>query len=122
MIFWNGKIKYMTTITIPQKEYQKLVEKSLRYEYIRQMTEENLFSPPPIKNSKKIIEEFKKTGLYNQAFLKSLESGLKQSSYFKPWKFFRFTRNSKIILQKEISQRILPNKRNYLNKIRFILV
>lgn len=73
----------MATITIPQKEYQKLVEKSLKYEYIRQAMEENIFSPPPVKNVKKIIEEFKKTKLYKPAFLKSLEKGLKKSSYFK---------------------------------------
>ncbi|MDP3785337.1 MAG: hypothetical protein Q8R12_04760 [bacterium] len=71
----------MTTITIPQKEYQKLTEKALRYEYIRQMMEENLFSPPPTRNVKKIIDEFKKTGLYNQKFLESLKNGLRRSSY-----------------------------------------
>jgi hypothetical protein len=74
----------MTTITIPQKEYQKLVEKSLRYEYIRQAMEENIFSPPPVRSAGKIVKEFKKTKLYNPAFLKSLEKGLKESSYFKP--------------------------------------
>lgn len=79
----NLKLEYMTTITIPQKEYRKLVEKSLRYEYLRQIMEENIFAPPPVKNIRKVIEEFGKTGLYNSAFLKSLEKGLKQSSYFK---------------------------------------
>ena len=73
----------MGTITIPQKEYQKLVEKSLRYEYLRQIMEENVFAPPPVKNVRKVIEEFRKTRLYNSAFLKSLGKGLKQSSYFK---------------------------------------
>ena len=73
----------MTTITIPQKEYQKLVEKSLRYEYLRQIMEGNVFAPPPVKSVRKVIEEFRKTGLYNKAFLKSLEKGLRQSSYFK---------------------------------------
>ena len=73
----------MTTISIPQKEDQKVVEKSLRYEYIRQIMGGNLFSPPPTRNAKKVIDEFKKTGLYNQKFLESLKRGLSQSSYFK---------------------------------------
>lgn len=71
----------MANITLPQKEYQKLIEKALRYEYIRQMMEGSLFSPPPTRNVKKIIEEFRKTGLYNQKFLGSLKNGLKRSSY-----------------------------------------
>lgn len=72
----------MVTVTIPQKEYQKLVERALRYEYIRQITEEDVFSPPPTRNAEKIVEEFKETGLYNQKFLNSLKKGLKRSSYF----------------------------------------
>ena len=72
----------MTTITIPKNEYQKLVEKSLRYEYIRQMMEGNLFAPPPVKNTRKIIGELRKTKLYSRGFLKDLEKGLRRSSYF----------------------------------------
>ena len=72
----------MTTITIPKNEYQKLVEKSLRYEYIRQMMEKNLFAPPPVKNARKVIGELRKTKLYSRGFLKDLEKGLRRSSYF----------------------------------------
>ena len=73
----------MAKITIPKQDYQKLVEKALRYEYIRQAMKEDLFISPPTRNVKKIIEEFKKTGRYNQKFLESLERGLRQSSHFR---------------------------------------
>lgn len=72
----------MTTITIPKQEYQQLIEGALRYEYIRQIMEDDIFASPPVKNIKKIIKEFKKAGKYNQKFLTSLEKGLKRSSYF----------------------------------------
>lgn len=73
----------MTTVALPKKEYQRLMDKALRYEYLRQILEEDIFGPPPTKNIKGIITEFKKTRLYNQKFLKSLERGLRRSSYFK---------------------------------------
>jgi hypothetical protein len=75
----------MVTITIPKKEYQKLVEKALRYEYLKQLLEEkkDMFAPPPTRNIKEIIKSFKETGKYSPDFIKSLERGLKRSSYFK---------------------------------------
>ena len=72
----------MVTITIPKKEYQRLLDKALRYEYLREILEEDVFASPP-RNSKVIIKEFRKTKQYGQKFLKSLERGLKRSSYFK---------------------------------------
>ncbi len=73
----------MSAITIPKKEYQRLVDKAFRYEYLRQIMEEDIFASPLIRDVEKIIKEFKKTNLYNEKFLKSLEYGLKNSSYFK---------------------------------------
>jgi hypothetical protein len=73
----------MQTVTISKKEYQELIEKKLRYEYLHHIIEENIFSPPPTKDVKKIIKAFQKTGLYNPKFIDSLEKGLKRSSYFK---------------------------------------
>lgn len=73
----------MQTVTISKKEYEELIEKKLRYEYLHQIIEEDIFSPPPTKDAKEIIEAFQKTGLYNQKFIVSLEKGLKRSSYFK---------------------------------------
>lgn len=73
------------TITIPKKEYQKILEKALRYDYLRQILKEkeDIFAPPPTRDIKKIIKTFKETKLYSPEFLKSLEKGLKRSSYFK---------------------------------------
>jgi len=71
----------METITISKKEYKQLTEKAMRYDFLRIAMEKDLFASPP-KNSSKIINEFKKTGLYNQEFIESLENGLKRSKYF----------------------------------------
>jgi hypothetical protein len=73
----------MVTVTIPKKEYQDLSEKALRYEYLRQILEEDIFAPPPTKDPNEVIKEFKKSGLYNRKFLGSLEKGLRRSSYFR---------------------------------------
>ncbi|OIO45703.1 hypothetical protein COX24_03175 [bacterium (Candidatus Gribaldobacteria) CG23_combo_of_CG06-09_8_20_14_all_37_87_8] len=74
----------MDVITIPQKTYQKLIEKALKYEYLAGIIkdEQSIFNAPPTKEIKDIIKSFKATKLYNQAFLSSLEKGLKRSSYF----------------------------------------
>lgn len=73
----------MQTVTISKKEYEELIEKKLRYEYLHRIIEEDIFSPPPTKDIKEIINAFKKSGLYNQKFIDSLEKGLKRSAYFK---------------------------------------
>jgi len=73
----------MSNVTIPKREYQKLLNNSFRFEYLRQILEEDIFSSPPTRNRKTIIGEFKKTKKYNEKFIESLEKGLKRSSYFK---------------------------------------
>jgi len=73
----------MTTITVPKKEYQQLLDRALRYEYLRQLMEGDIFSPPPSQDSREVIKSFKNTELYNQEFLKSLKKGLTRSSLFK---------------------------------------
>jgi hypothetical protein len=73
----------MTTIVLPKKEYETLLDKALRYDFLRQTMASNVFQAPPTRNKKEIISAFKQTGLYNQAFLKSLKKGLSRSSYFK---------------------------------------
>jgi len=72
----------MSNITIPKKEYQQLVEIKFRYENLRNFFVQDIFASPSIKKASDIIKEFKKTKLYNQAFINSLEKGLKRSSYF----------------------------------------
>jgi len=71
----------MVTVTISKKEYQKLLKKAFLYEYLRQVLEEDIFSPPPAKDVKQVIRSFKATNKYNKKFLSSLERGLKRSSY-----------------------------------------
>ena len=73
----------MQTVTISKKEYEELIEKKLRYEYLHQIIENDIFSPPPTKDIKEIINAFKKTGLYKEKFIASLEKGMKRASYFK---------------------------------------
>ncbi|MBZ1348579.1 MAG: hypothetical protein KYQ20_02375 [Candidatus Nealsonbacteria bacterium] len=73
----------MTTITIPKKEYQRLLDRALRYEYLRQILEGDIFASPPTRNIKSIIKEFRATKQYNPKFLESLARGLEHSSYFK---------------------------------------
>lgn len=73
----------MATITVSKKEYQKVLDKALRYEYLRQLMEGDIFSPPPTKNIGEIIGAFKGVKRYNQQFVKTLEKGLSRSSYFK---------------------------------------
>jgi hypothetical protein len=72
----------MNTITIPKKEYEALIEKTMRYEQLRKGIEEDIFSPPPTRNSITITQAFKATKRYSAEFLKSIEKGLKDSSYF----------------------------------------
>ena len=73
----------MANITVSKREYERLVEKALRYDYLRQAIQENIFRSPPTRESRIVLGDFQKTGKYNQKFLNSLERGLKRSSYFK---------------------------------------
>ncbi|MEK7481914.1 MAG: hypothetical protein AAB607_01025 [Patescibacteria group bacterium] len=73
----------MTTITISKKEYQKVLDKALRYEYLSQLLEGDIFSPPPTKNISEIISAFRATKKYNRQFIEGVKNGLRRSSYFK---------------------------------------
>ena len=70
----------MANITLPKKEYHQLVKKALRYDYLRQILEEDIFACPPTQDIKKVIESFARTELYSKQFLGALEKGLKRSS------------------------------------------
>ncbi len=39
----------MENIIISKKQYQELLDKALRYEYLRHIMEEYIFAPPPTK-------------------------------------------------------------------------
>ena len=73
----------MQTITIPKKEYEALVDRGLRYEYLQKAIKEDVFLSPPEKNSKIVLKHMSAKGKYSKKFIKSLEVGLKRSSYFK---------------------------------------
>lgn len=72
----------MVSVTISKEEYEELVNKAQRYDYLRQIMVEDIFSPPPTRSVKEVIKEFKATRKYNREFLDSLARGLKRSSYF----------------------------------------
>lgn len=72
----------MSTVTIPKIKYQDIKKKADAYELILSILEKDFFAMPPMKDSKKIIGEFKKTGLYKKEFIESLKKGLSRSSYF----------------------------------------
>lgn len=72
----------MPTVTIPKKEYQELVEKKLRYEHLRAVVEEEIFSPPPTRSRREILKALKAVKKYPQEFLSSVAHGLKRSSHF----------------------------------------
>lgn len=74
----------MQTVTIAKNEYRELLDKKLRYEYLRQiMLAQDIFKVPPTRKVKDITRDFKATGKYSQKFIASLEKGLKRSSYFR---------------------------------------
>lgn len=73
----------MSTITIPKKEYQDLLEKKMRYERLRQVLEEDIFTPPPTKSKKAVLSAFRAEKRYNNKFIQSLKKGLDRSSYFR---------------------------------------
>lgn len=72
----------MSTITIPKIKYQDIKKKADAYELIMGILEKDFFAAPPTTDRKKIISEFKKTGLYKNEFIESLKKGLSRSSYF----------------------------------------
>lgn len=73
----------MSTITISKREFQKLIERALRYEYLAKIIKEekDIFAPPPTQDIKEIIKSFRATKLYSPSFLRSLEKGLRRSSH-----------------------------------------
>jgi DNA polymerase III delta prime subunit len=73
----------MVTVTIPKRKYEELLEKAMRYEYVRHVLKDDIFSSPPTRDKRKILDEFEKSGKYNKKFLESLEKGMSRSSYFK---------------------------------------
>jgi len=70
------------TVSVPKNEYQRLRQIARRFELLRRLVEFDTFAAPPVRNASQVIREFRKTGRYAEPFLKSLERGLRESSYF----------------------------------------
>jgi hypothetical protein len=70
------------TITIPKKDYQELVSKALRYEYFKNVLQEDLLAPPPSRSAQAIVKDMQVAKHYSPAFVSSLEKGLRRSDYF----------------------------------------
>lgn len=73
----------MSTITISKTRYEALKRRAAAYDRILTVAREDMFSPPPTRDRKEVMREFRATKKYSEAFLKSLEKGLSRSSYFK---------------------------------------
>lgn len=71
----------MAEITISKTEYERLKKQSAAYRRFAAKFFE-LIIKDPIEET---VEDFRKTNLYTENFLKDLESGLRQSSYAKKY-------------------------------------
>lgn len=69
-------------IRIPRKEYEQLSSVAERYASLERFFAVGEFMEPPMKDAGKTIKEMRATGLYKEAFLKSLERGLRESHTF----------------------------------------
>ena len=74
----------MDTITIPKKQYQSLMERALRYDYLAGIIskKENIFASPPTRVAERGMDGLGETQLYSTSFWAGLEKGLKRSDYF----------------------------------------
>ncbi|PIR72575.1 MAG: hypothetical protein COU42_00885 [Candidatus Nealsonbacteria bacterium CG10_big_fil_rev_8_21_14_0_10_36_24] len=70
-------------VTISKREYRRLLDRAFRFEHLKQLLQEDIFSLPPTRDTKEIIKEFQETGKYTKKFIDSLARGLRRSSYFK---------------------------------------
>ena len=73
----------MSTVTISKTQYEALRRRATAYERILVVAREDIFSPPPTRDIKEVMREFRGAKRYSAAFLKSLEKGFHRSSYFK---------------------------------------
>lgn len=70
------------TVRVQKTEYQRLKNIAKRYELLRKAFTGTFFEEPSTSSRKSVMKSFKETGRYNEAFLKSLEAGLRDSSFF----------------------------------------
>ena len=69
----------MTQITLPRTKYEQLKKQAQAYRKFAAKFFEMAIRDP----IEEVVEDFRKTNLYTEEFLKDLESGLRKSSYLK---------------------------------------
>ncbi len=70
------------TVRVDKSEYAHLKEIAKRYDLLRRAFSANYFEEPPVTSRKTILKAMKDTKRYDDAFLKSLDAGLRESSFF----------------------------------------
>lgn len=69
----------MKTVIIPENKYKKLLAESRAYKKIARQFFKNALKDTVGET----VDDFRKSELYSEQFLKDLESGLRKSSYQK---------------------------------------
>ena len=69
----------MNKIAVPKTEYRQMRRQADAYKRIVQ----NLHTFVLRDSVNEVVEDFKKTGLYTEGFLRDFEGGLRKSSYTK---------------------------------------
>ena len=69
----------MPNVTISKTEYRKLKQQAKAYQKLTKRFFEFIIQAP----TEEVVEDFRKTDLYTDGFLKDLEDGLRKSLYFK---------------------------------------
>ena len=71
----------MAQVTLPKTEYEQLKKQARAYRKFASELFEMIIQDP----IEEVVEDFRKTNLYAEDFLKDLESGLQKSSYSKKY-------------------------------------
>lgn len=77
----KDRMNYMTQITLPKNEYEQLKRQAAAYRRFAAKFFESIIKDP----IDQVVEDFRRTNLYAEGFLKDLESGLRKSSYTKTY-------------------------------------
>jgi hypothetical protein len=69
----------MPTVTMPEIEYKRLKQQAKAYQQLTGKLFEFVLHDP----INQVAEDFRKTHIYSEGFLKDMEAGLRKSSYGK---------------------------------------
>lgn len=70
------------TISLSKTEYIDLTSRAKAYDLMISLVQKEVAFVPPVRSTKKIILELKKTERYSKDFLKSIERGFQRSTHF----------------------------------------